>query len=124
MRLNPDGQELLEIGKQLADKTGQESCVVVGQFVGILPSQEDRTLKVFVYADRLSRMERLVVKYGLNPGDASKYLAMEEIHRVKNYESYSETKWDDMEPYDLTINSASLGIDSAVELIRSAITRC
>jgi cytidylate kinase len=121
-----DGQhidkELIAIENELVNDLRQNPCVLVGHFIGGVSNPDIPFLKVFVYADRIARMERLVDKYGLTLGRASRYLAVEEIHRIHTYESYSETKWDDLTPYDLTINTTSKGIEFAVEQIRSAVS--
>ena len=44
--------------------------------------------------------------------------------RASYYNYYTNKKWGDVESYDLSLNSAKLGIDGTVEAIKDVLARC
>ena len=77
-------------------------------------------LKVFIHADRDSRLRRAVEKYGIDPAKVSDFLTKKDKQRANYYNFYTNKKWDSMQNYDLTIDSSVFTSEQAVELIIKA----
>ena len=63
------------------------------------------------------KINRVVKYYKINKEEAEKEIVKENKLRENHYNYYTEKEWKNPENYDLCINSDSIGIDNAVELI-------
>jgi len=102
--------------QELADK---ESCVIIGRCGENILRERERCLKVFLYAPEEARIESLITEYSITEKEAH-----ERIHRIDKgrsnyYRYYTGEHWGRPHAHDLCINTASAGIDGAVDLIVS-----
>ncbi len=107
-----------DIIKKLA-KAGP--CVIVGRCADYVLRDDKSTFNVFIHTDKLSRMDRIVQEYKVEPEKAADYLVKKDKQRANYYNFYTNKKWGDLENYHLTLNSAATSIDGAVELIKTAV---
>lgn len=96
------------------------SCVIVGRCADDVLRDDPRLFSVFIHADQLSRMDRIVREYGIEPAKAAEFLVKKDKQRANYYNFYTNKHWGDLENYHLTLDASSVGLDGAVELIRSA----
>ena len=73
--------------------------------------------KVFITADLEDKVERIRKRYKLSKDEAKKLIETANIKREKYYDYYTNSKWNDVNNYDLVIDVSKLGIDGAVEKI-------
>ncbi|MGL5436708.1 MAG: AAA family ATPase [Lachnospiraceae bacterium] len=107
--------------RQLAE---EESCVIVGRcadYVLQAAGKED-LIRVFVYADAPTCIRRTMDVDGIT--DTKE--AVDKLNRItkqrKEYHKYfTGREWEDMNNYDLPINSSKLELDQVVELIKTYI---
>ncbi len=74
----------------------------------------------FVYADLKDRVERklaLEENAGMNAQAMEKLIKTTDKNRSKFYEYYSHQVWGDAKNYNLCIDTSSVGVDGAVEII-------
>ena len=95
----------------------QAPCVIVGRCADYILRDREDVLKVFIYADKQARLQRIVREYGEDPGKAEKLLAQSDKRRARHYEEFTDSIWGARRNYDLMLNSAAFGIDEAAELI-------
>lgn len=100
--------------KDVADK---ESCVIVGRCADFILKDRKDVLKVFVYSDMNSKIERAVKYYNIDKNKAEKEIKHIDKLRANHYKYYTDKEWKNQENYDICINSDALGIENAVELI-------
>ena len=74
-------------------------------------------LNVFVKADMQHRVERAVEHYGFDPQKAEDAIKKADKQRASYYNYYSTNIWGDVNNYDLCVDTGTLGVDGAVELI-------
>ena len=77
-----------------------------------------RCVRVYLYADMDSRIARATTYYGLPTDKAREKLQKMDKKRASYHNFYTGMKWGQAENYDLAVNTASLGVDGTVELIR------
>lgn len=103
-----------DIIKQLAEKG---PCVIVGRCADYVLRERTDCLRVFIYADLESRIERIEKLYDLTSKKARELIVRTDKRRASYYNYYTDQKWDRIGNYDLCVNSTKIGIDGAVKLI-------
>ena len=108
--------------KQILVEAAQKGpCVVVGRCAdGLLQGTTD-LFSVFVCADKLSRMDRIVQKYGVPAQNAAEQMIITDKQRSNYYSYCSSKRWGAPDNYFLSVNSSVFGIDAAVELIAETV---
>lgn len=96
-------------------------CVIVGRCADYILREHKTCLHVFVYADKFSRMERIINKYDVDPAKAADTLVKQDKQRANYYNFYSNQKWGSKDNYHLMVDSSSFGIENSVDLICSAV---
>lgn len=99
---------------EIADK---EPCVIVGRCADYILKDRDDVFNVFVYADMEHRAKRIVAVYGETNESPEKRLKDKDKKRRINYKYYTDRDWGECHNYDLTLNSAKIGIDKCVDII-------
>lgn len=103
-----------KIVQQIADK---EPCVIVGRCADFVLKGRPGVVRVFCYCDRDTAIDRCTSEYGLD-----KFKAEAEIKRLNkargtHYEYYTGQRWDDPSNYDLMINTGSMTLEQACDII-------
>ena len=107
-----------DVIREMAD---QGSCVVVGRCSDYILGERKECIKVFVYADMPTRVQRCVSDYHIPADGMERRITQMDRGRANYYNYYTGHTWGDMRRYDMTINSTSTGIDGAVELIAALV---
>jgi hypothetical protein len=106
-----------EVIRELAET---ESCVIVGRcadFVLSAAGKED-LVKLFVYADLPSCMRRTMEVDGiLDNKQAMDRMARITRQRREYHKYYTGKEWEDMDNYDLLINTSKLEYEQVVDII-------
>ena len=117
----PINDQLFLIQSNLIKKAANEGpCVIVGRCANYVLHEKKNCLSVFVHADKTSRLQRAIQEYSLPENKAAETLVKKDKQRAAYYNFYASQRWDDLDNYDLTLNSSTLGVDNAVELIVKA----
>ncbi len=106
-----------EVITKYADKG---SCVIVGRCADQILADRGDVLKVFIYSDLKSRVERAVKEYGMQRSSAEKDIKQSDKARGQHYYRFTEKTWGDRHNYDLMLNSAVLGFENCVKIICKA----
>lgn len=104
----------------IRDAAKQGPCIIVGRCADEILRESENLFRVFVSAEKLARMDRIVKDYGVKAEDAAWHLLGMDKQRANYYNYYSEKHWGFAENYDLCISSSAYGIDGAVEQIAIA----
>jgi hypothetical protein len=100
--------------------TAQESAIFVGRGAGLL-LQPDAGLHVRFVAPREARAARLAQRHGIDATEASKFADQTDRDRLHFLESHFGPDPHRPERFDLTINTARLNVNQAVEVIHGAL---
>lgn len=114
-------QVFLAMSETIRDLASKGSCVIVGRCAEYVLANEPNLLRIFVHADKASRIDRICKKRELKEKDAAVLINRTDKKRAGYHDFYSDDKWGVATTYDLTVNSAVLGIDAAVEMIASYV---
>jgi len=95
----------------------EESCVIVGRCADYALSGFPHTINTFIHADLDFRIENTIKEFGVSRPKAKDMILKKDKQRSSYYNYYSNKRWGDAKGYDLTLNSAKLGVDGCVDLI-------
>ena len=107
----------IQEAKFIKEVANKESCVIVGRCADFILKDNKNVLKIFINSNMKDKINRVVKYYKINKEEAEKEIVKENKLRENHYNYYTEKEWKNPENYDLCINSDSIGIDNAVELI-------
>ncbi len=103
-----------ELIKELANK---ESCVIVGRCADFILKDNQNVLKIFIDNSLENKIKRATTFYRMDKEKAKKEITRINKLRANHYKYYTENNWKEPSNYDICINSDTIGIDYAVELI-------
>ncbi len=108
-----------KIIKELAEN---QSCIFLGRCADYLLSDKPYILRVFIHAPMEARKAR-VASYSLGWSDReiTKHIKDEDKRRAEYYHYYTGDDWRDAAHYDISLNSAELGEDGCVAMIKKAL---
>ncbi|MBQ8689707.1 MAG: cytidylate kinase-like family protein [Clostridia bacterium] len=110
-----------ELIKEYADKS---SCVIIGRCADYVLRDRKDVLRIFVYGDLESRKARISERYpDIKSSQIVDTINKTDKRRSSYYNFYTGNKWGKFDNYDMAINSSTLGIDGAVDVIVSAAKR-
>lgn len=110
-----------EIIKNLADKS---SCVIVGRCADyVLRDSAQKCLHLFIHADLEHRIQRICQKYDLTPEKAKDKINKVQKSRKTYYNYYSNREWGNVSNYDLCVNTGTLGLQKAAEVIEEFVKK-
>ena len=107
-----------DVIRELAD---QGPCVIVGRCSDYVLGDRENCLKVFIHADLPSRVRRCVEEYHIPQDDMERRVVQMDRGRANYYNYYTGHNWGEMRRYDLTINSSTVGVEGAVDLIADMV---
>ena len=96
---------------------GEGPCVMVGRCADYVLRDMPNVLNVFVKADMQHRVERAVEHYGFDRMKAEEAIKKADKQRASYYNYYSTNIWGDVNNYDLCVDTGTLGVEGAVDLI-------
>jgi len=95
----------------------EDRAVIVGRCAGEALENVDYNVKVFVTAKTAFRIQNVMDAFDLSFDEAR--LRIDEVDKARQrfHETYSTSRWQTFENYDLIINTTDIGIDGAVRMI-------
>ena len=116
----PLGEELwnaqVHAIRELADK---ESCVIVGRCADHVLAGTERLVRIFIYADMEARIQRIREKGYYEEHEIARNIRRMDRERRDYHRYYTGKEWENVENYDMMLNSGVLGTDGCVECILS-----
>ena len=106
--------------KKLAEKG---SCVIVGRCADFILSEKPNVLKIFINSSMKNKIKRAIEFYHMDPEKAEKEINKINKLRANHHKYYTDQEWREPSNYNICINSDSLGIDRAVDLICDTVKK-
>ena len=113
-------QEQCSILQEMAEKS---DCVIVGRCADYILREHANCMNVFVHANKEDRIRRSVAKKDCEERKAADFVTKKDKQRANYYNFYSNKRWDDLQNYDITIDTSRFSLDEAVELLIDAARR-
>lgn len=108
-----------KIIQELAEKG---PCIIVGRCADFVLRDYSNLIKVFCYSDLKSACVRCVQEYGVSEEKAESEIKRINHNRIAHYEYYTGEKWGEPHHYNLMINTGSIDLSVACNLIKSIIS--
>ena len=108
-------QYMFEYFQRIADT--EDRAVIVGRCAGEALENVDYNVNVFITAKTSFRIQNVMEAFDLSFDEAR--LRIDEVDKARQrfHETYSRSRWQTFENYDLIINTTDIGIDGAVKMI-------
>lgn len=108
----------LKAQREVIEQYAKSSCIIIGRRADkILKGQ--KTLSVFITASVESRCERVMQRDHLDRDKAMAKIAKVDKERAAYYNELSDTRWGMAESYDLCIDTDSMGLSGAADIIET-----
>ena len=95
------------------------NCIFVGRCADYVLRGRKDLLRVFIMADEASRIATMMKKKQLTEEQARKLIRQVDKDRSSYYRYYTDQIWGERQNFDLLLNSAKLGVDGCVKVIRT-----
>lgn len=105
-----------KIIQELAEKG---PCIIVGRCADFVLRDYPNLIKVFCYSDLKSACVRCVQEYGVSEEKVESEIKRINHNRIAHYEYYTGEKWGEPHHYNLMINTGSIDLSVACNLIKS-----
>ena len=115
-----------ELTKQVFEKIRgvaetEDRAIIVGRCAGTVLQDYPNVVNVFLTARMSNRIRNIMEYYGIDHETAQKRIQDVDKDRQRFHDTYSDTKWKNVDNYDLVISTTDLGVDGAVDLILNYI---
>jgi putative MATE family efflux protein len=94
-----------------------ETCVIVGRCADFILKDKPNVIKVFIYSDEKSKIERATKYYQMDAKKAEKEITRIDKLRANHYKYYTSKDWKDIGNYDICLNSDTLGVEKTADMI-------
>lgn len=111
------GGHLLAESKIIEELVKKGPCIIVGRCADFILKDNHNAVKVFCYSDYDSAYKRCIDEYGIKSDVAETEIRRINRNRIAHYEYYTGEKWGDPHHYNLMINTGSISLPMACELI-------
>ena len=98
----------------------QGPCVIVGRGGNHILKDTCDLLSVYIYAEESKRINRIVNEYDVDGDRAKKLIHLTDKNRIAYIKTYTNENFGDAKNYHLCIDSGTIGIDEAVQLIKTS----
>lgn len=99
----------------------QGPCIFVGRCADYVLRDEAGVFNVFIKASKENRIQRIIKLYNVDPLKAEEMIKKADKQRAAYYNYYATNTWGDVNNYDLCLDTGTLGVDGAVEVIASSL---
>ncbi len=103
-----------KIIRSLADKS---DCVIIGRCADYILKENDKLTRILIYADKPTCLKRVTELYGMLPAAAEKKIEALDKARANYYKYYTGRDWNDVNNFDLCINTSNISFEKAVDII-------
>ena len=108
---NIQAKIIKELGKN-------QSCVIIGKCANHILRDYDNVVSVYVEAPRAACVKTVVERLGVTEDEAHKIIYQTDKYRADYYKYYTGGEsWANPVLYDMTLNSARIGLSNCAELI-------
>ena len=108
-----------KVMRELASTT---SCVIIGRCANVVLGDMPNVLRVYIHAPLEYRLNTLIDVHPVDKSARARIISEKDDHRSAYYRYFTGFDWKDADHYDLSLDSAALGEDRCVELIKQYLS--
>ena len=106
--------------KVIEELCREQSCVIIGRAADHVLRNHDRLMRVFISAPMAERVSRVCRIDSVEPGEAERLIKKKDKQRAAFISFYTDRVWGEAKNYDICVNTGTLGIEGAVEVLEKA----
>lgn len=106
--------------RQLAEK---EDCVIIGRCADFVLQDVETSKHIFLYAPYEIRIQTIMERYSLDEKRAEKLLLKVDKDRSYYYNYYTDQYWEDLENYDLCLDTSAFSREELLDLLEAVYRR-
>lgn len=110
-------QAVQQIMQELAQ---QGSVVILGRAGQVILATHPQAMHVLVVASQPTRIARLAIAQNITLAAAQAQVEASDRFRHAYLKKYYQARWDDLNHYDLVVNTAHMTADGAAEIVAAA----
>lgn len=95
----------------------EESCIFIGRCADHVLAGTENLVRIFIYADMDARVKRIREKGYYADEEVLKNIRRMDKERREYHRYYTGKDWENVDNYDMMLNSAKLGTDGCVDCI-------
>ena len=103
--------------KIIRDLADGENCIIIGRCADHVLRNNEKVIRLFFYADEEASIKNVIDIYGVSPKVAKAKIESIDKSRASYYKYYTGKEWDDVNNYDLCINTTRLGFEKSVDAV-------
>lgn len=120
----PNDRELFELEKRFILEIARKgSAVFLGRGARAVLREVTPHLGVFVTASREDRVRRVSALYSIPEREAARRIERNDRERDQYMRAFPRFAWLDPRSYDLCVNTSSVGVDTAAEIVCRCLGR-
>ncbi len=120
--LSTEGHLFLEEQKQILQKAREGKCVFLGHCASEALKDTEGVVRVFIRnSDEQEKNSRIRDEYQIPENQVEKTRKYYDRKRSNYYNANTKRQWDDMKNYDLVLDSAVLGEDTCVRVLKELL---
>ena len=104
-----------ELIQELADN---ETCMIIGRCSDYVLKEHEDVIRIFVCGDMESRVQRMMEVFSLERDAAVERIKDTDKQRGKYYAYYTGLDWNNAAHYDLCLNTGTMTIKEAAEIVK------
>lgn len=116
-------QVFIAESKVIKRVAGEGPCVIVGRCANYVLREQENCLRVFIHAPLNDRIQRAKEEYGIPADEVQACVLKHDKARAAYYNYFSTGHWGKCQDYDITLNSSTLGIDTAAGVLLDLIQK-
>ncbi len=116
LSLDAEKDSMIKQAETIKMIASKNDCVIVGRCADYILKDNPNLIKVFLYAPREYRINKIKEMYNDTYKDAEKYVVKSDKSRASYYEIIANKKWGAKENYDICLD-CSIGNDKVVNII-------
>ena len=118
----PTDLELFKTESGIIKRIAEErSSVIIGRCGSFILRDHPNHISIFLHSDKNFRKERIKNIYNISEKAAEKMIERCDKERALYYRKFTGKDWMDMTQYNITIDTAKIGLDNCLELIMKYI---
>ncbi len=95
--------------------------IIIGRCSNYVLRNNKKIINVFLYSDMKNKEKRVTKYYNIPKENAKKQIEKINKQRAKYYKFYTGCKWNDIENYDIALNTDVLGVNKTAEVLKEFI---
>lgn len=114
--------ELADVERRIIQEIAQQhAAVIVGRGAGAVLKGRPGVVRVFLHAPEAWRVERVAQRTGMTPAKARDAVRESDRNRAGFMRSLTGADWADARQYDLAIDTSTVGIAAATDIVLRAL---